>query len=364
MIPTQTVHLEPLTSALLKELASQQGPCTTFLIRGTTGGGEGSSRAAALRGMLRSTPASLLGPDLLQPVEDFVAQFEDEAGGPGVALFRSPDYFVALTVTGLEANVVLRGNHFALAPLATAVLAPREFYVLALHSKNLHLLHYRNGACEPAPLPAGVPPDLETALAFDATDRLLEGRSASSRGGGAGHAIQFGTSSAKEAADEYLQQYFRIVDRGLRPLLGNMPLLLAGVHEDVTAYRRLATNTCILETEIGGNIDFLSPSEIASLATEAALAHYQLCGELVLRTHREMRHRERTLTDPAAILDAARAGRIHQLCAAGNFDPERTSSDDPLNTAIAETLRHNGEVFLLAPHSMPKGQVLAAILRY
>lgn len=259
MIPTQTVHLEPLTSALLKELASQQGPCTTFLIRGTTGGGEGSSRAAALRGMLRSTPASLLGPDLLQPVEDFVAQFEDEAGGPGVALFRSPDYFVALTVTGLEANVVLRGNHFALAPLATAVLAPREFYVLALHSKNLHLLHYRNGACEPAPLPAGVPPDLETALAFDAPDRLLEGRSASSRGGGAGHAIQFGTSSAKEAADEYRQQYFRIVDRGLRPLLGNMPLLLAGVHEDVTAYRRLATNTCILETEIGGNIDFLSP---------------------------------------------------------------------------------------------------------
>ena len=85
-----------------------------------------------------------------------------------------------------------------------------------------------------------------------------------------------------------------------------MPLLLAGVHEDVTAYRRLATNTCILETEIGGNIDFLSPSEIAILATEAALAHYQLCGELVLRTHREMRHRERTLTDPAAILDAAR----------------------------------------------------------
>lgn len=364
MIPTQTVHMEPLTSALLKELASQPGPCTTFLIRGTTGGGESSSRVAALRGMLRSTPASLLGPELLDPVEDFVAQFEDEAGGPGVALFRSPDYFAAVTVAGLEANTVLRGNHFALAPVATAVLAPREFYILALHRKNLHLLHYLNGVCEPTPLPSGVPADLKTALAFDAPDHLLEGRSGGNRGTGAAHAIQFGTSSDKEAADEYLQQYFRIVDRGLRPLVGNLPLLLAGVHEDVTAFRRLATTTGILETEIGGNIDFLSPAEIASLATEAALAHYQLCGELVLRNHREMRHRERALTDPAAILDAARAGRIHQLCAADNFDPEWTSTDDPVNTAIAETLRHDGEVFMLAPKSMPEGQTLAAILRY
>ena len=314
--------------------------------------------------MLRSSPASFLGEQALHPVEEFVSQFEDEAGGPGVALFRSPHYFAAVTVPGLKASAVIRGNYFALAPLATASLAPQEFYILALHRKNLHLFHYLNGVCEPTPLPAGVPADMETALAFDVPDHLLEGRSGSSHGSGAGRAIQFGTSSDKESAAEYLHHYFLIVDRGLKPLLGDSPLMLAGVHEDLAAFRRIATTINILETDIGGNIDFLSPTEIGVLAADASLAHYRLCGDLVLRNLREMRHREKVLLEAPAIVEAARAGRIHQLCAADNFQPNTASGDDPVNLAVVETLRFNGEVFMLPPHLMPDGQPLAAILRY
>lgn len=364
MIPMPATRPQLLTSALLKELAAQQGPCTTFLIPGATGAGDSGSRAATLRGMLRSSPASFLGEQALHPVEEFVSQFEDEAGGPGVALFRSPHYFAAVTVPGLKASAVIRGNYFALAPLATAILAPQEFYILALHRKNLHLFHYLHGVCEPTPLPAGVPADMETALAFDVPDHLLEGRSGSSHGSGGGRAIQFGTSSDKESAAEYLHHYFLIVGRGLKPLLGDSPLMLAGVHEDLAAFRRIATTINILETDIGGNIDFLSPTEIGVLAAEASLAHYRLCGELVLRNLREMRHREKVLLQPTAILEAARAGRIHQLCAADNFEPNTASGDDQVNLAVVETLRFNGEVFMLPPRSMPDGQPLAAILRY
>ncbi len=360
---TMSTPLLTLNRLSLGDLAAQKGPCTTFLIPGATGGRESGSRAATLRGMLRSSPAIHQGTEFIEPIEDFVNHLEDEDGGPGIALFRSPTFFAACTAPNLEVNAVIRGKYFALAPLAAAVLAPREFYILALHRKNLHLFHYADGTCKAVPLPTDVPADMRTALGFDTPDHLLEGRSGGNRGTGAATAVQFGTSSDKESNLEYLHNYFRIVDRGLMGLVGQTPILLAGVHEDVAAYRRAAPKAMLLDSAIGGNIDFLTPAEIGVMAAQAALTHYRRMGSSVLAKQREMRHRERALSEVPAILEAAEAGRVHQLCAVDTFEPD-TSGEDPVNEAIVATLRGEGEVYMLPAPLMMRGQPLAAILRY
>jgi hypothetical protein len=172
------------------------------------------------------------------------------------------------------------------------------------------------------------------------------------------HAVGFGTGSEREVAHERMHHFFQLVDQGLKDFLKETPLLLAGVHEEVAAYRKVARHHNLLETEIQGNIDFLSPAEIAERASAAALEHYRRAGETVLEKYKEMTDRKRTLGTSRSVRNAALAGRVHQLCIA------EEAEDDQGNGVIAETLRHGGEVFMLPRERMPKDVPMAAILRF
>jgi hypothetical protein len=329
-----------------------------------------------VRGLTRLAEDQLIANKLeatpfLQALEDYASVFEIDAGGPGVALFRSPNSLAALAAPGtLDSNVTL-SRYSNLAPLITLASVPRDFHILALNRKSLHLYHYKQGRCEHVDLPAGVAANMEAALDLDWPDHSLQNRSSSGNSTGAMHAVQFGTSSDREDAKEHLFHFFQLVDRGLKEFLKENPLLLAGVHEEVATYRRASHNPHLLELEIHGNVDFLTPAEIAARASKAAVEHYYRTGETVLEKYREMPNRKHACEGVQQVLSAALEGRVHQLCAAeatvvhgslkkhGGFENE-----DLVNAAIVETLRHGGEVFMLPASSMPEGVPLAAILRF
>jgi len=362
------------TISTLTEIARQEGPSITLLIPGRHPGSQEGSRSVLVRGMARSAVEMVatqeLDPAILQPIEDFVSKFEDK-GGPGIAVFCSSSYFNAVTAPGITEGKVALSRHFHLAPLVTSVSCPQDFYVLALNRKNVRLYRYSNGKAENVDFPAEVPANMEAALAFDQPDHRMENRSAAGSSTGAMTSVRFGTASDREAASEYLLHFFQIVHRGLKPWLQGTPLLLAGVHEEVAAFRGVAGDDPILHAEIAGNIDYLSLAEIAELARGAAVAHYHWLGQAVLAKFREMPNRRRTRSTLRAVLNAAAAGRVHQLCAAeaaevrgsmkshGGFEDE-----DLVNAAIVDTLRHGGEVFMLPATTMPKAAPLAAILRF
>jgi hypothetical protein len=176
--------------------------------------------------------------------------------------------------------------------------------------------------------------------------------------------VTFGTLSDREAAGEYLHHFFLLVDRGLTPVLAGKPLLLAGVHEEVSAYRRAANYRPILEPEISGSIEYLALDELARRAAGAALAHYHKLGERVFAEYREMNNRHRTLGDVREVLRAATQGRVHQLCLRAHTALRDATGEDLLNAAAVETLRTGGEVFVLPETSMPATEPAAAILRY
>jgi hypothetical protein len=176
--------------------------------------------------------------------------------------------------------------------------------------------------------------------------------------------VKFGTLSDREAAGEYLHNFFTVVDRGLRPVLGGKPLLLAGVHEEAAAYRQAARYEPILEREIPGGVDFLSPREIAERAAEASLAHYNALGERVYAECLEWKDRSRVLEGPQEALRAAAQGRVHRLCVRAHVPLTDPAEEGLINAAAVETLRTGGEVFVLPPASMPAARPAVALLRY
>jgi stalled ribosome rescue protein Dom34 len=104
------------------------------------------------------------------------------------------------------------------------------------------------------------------------------------------------------------------------------------------------------------------------------LAEYQRLGQGVLAELREMRDRSRAVFGVREVLQAAAAGRVHQLCVRSGtemvgpmeaaLNRANLPSEDLVNAAVVETLRNGGEVYLLPAEQMPVTESACAMLRY
>ena len=360
-----------LDGPAMKFLAGCQGPCITVVVPPHHPGAQEGSRKALVHGLVRTAAEQLKrgklagqAAELLAPLEEIAQESGVEAGGAGFAIFRSPEYTARYYLPDAPVEKLVIADHFYLTPFLTDAFALHEFLVLGLSTKQLRLFRYVNGECHELPLPAGVPPSLDAAGAFDKPDHDLETRSASGKSTGAMGGVRVGTLSDREKFPEYLHHFFEIVDRGLKPTLDGKSLLLMGVHEEVVAYRRTAKHAHILTTECLGSVDFLTLPDIAARATKACRAHHQLIAERVLAEYQEMPDRGRTLADIPAVVQAASEGRVHRLCVCLGAEVPGPDGEELINAAVVATLRAGGEVFVLPKNKMPPALPLAAILRY
>jgi len=148
----------------------------------------------------------------------------------------------------------------------------------------------------------------------------------------------------------------------LTAAFGNRPLLLLGVREEVAEYRRTAKHALILDSDIQGNVDSLSPAQIGVFAAKAAESDYDLLAEGVLAEYQEAPDRRRSLADTHAVVQAANEGRVHRLCVRAGTEAADDSA--ALNAAIVDALRTGAEVFMVPQEKLPAANPLAAILRY
>jgi len=364
-----------LDSHAMKFLAGRQGPCITVVVPAHHPGAQEGSRKALVHALVRTAGEQMnrgkyarQATELLAPLEEIAQESGVEAGGAGFAIFRSPEYtaryYLADTPAKSPVDKVVIGDHFYLTPFVADAFAPHEFFVLGLSIKKLRLFSYVNGECKELPLPAAVPASLDAAGGFDKPDHDLETRSASGKSTGNMGGVRVGTLSDREKYPEYLHHFFEIVDRGLKPTVDGKPLLLMGVHEEIIAYRRAAKHAHILNADCVGSIDVLTLPDIETRAAKACRAHHQLIGENVLAEYQEMTDRSRALADVPAVVRAAAEGRVHRLCVRTGAQVAGPDGEDLVNTAVAETLRAGGEVFMLQENKMPPDLPLAAILRY
>ncbi|MBM3735591.1 MAG: hypothetical protein FJW39_07370 [Acidobacteria bacterium] len=371
-VPVTTIRLD---EPMLERLAAHEGPCITMLIPPRHPGAAEPGRATLIAGMIRTAAKELAKlhvppADLMVPVEEFAESVNDHSGGEGYALFRSPGSFLAASAPDVAEASVTAGPHFRLAPLIKGAVTRQEMFVLGLSRNNVKLYRCHEGRCSETPLPEGVPASVDEATAFDTPDHDLENRSAAGPSTGSMKSVHFGTSSEREKAQSHLRHFFALLDRGLKGLLRDRPLVLAGVHEEAALYKKVAKHANILGPEIVGNAEAMTAAEIGPRALQAAEENYRGLGAAALEYLREQPDRRRARTGVHAVLNAAKAGRVHELIAAEDVEVTGAASrqgqvkEDLVNAAVSETLRYGGRVFMLPGSMMPKGVALAALLRY
>ncbi len=369
----------------LREILRAAGPCVTVLLPPFRPGEQAGSQAASLRSMIPEASKQLTDRGyaksstsaLLAPLERLV---DDPALASGShwsrAVFCSPSVFEIVELTQpFDASVTVSGS-FAIRKMAAELSRPPAFYILALSRNEVELLRCAGLHAEKVKLPPGVPGTLDEALAFDAPDHSLENRSAAGPATGDMRGVRFGTGSARERLRTHLGDFYRAVDRGVQEVVRqpDIPLVLAGVEEDVAVYRSVSTSQNLLPKGIIG-----SPALDREMEEILRRAYDVLRAEEIERQASAMLEaRERTApsrfsTELAPVLRAAFEGRVHQLYLNAGVSRievyERGTyrswgPEDLLNLAAVQTMVHHGKVCELPGRMMPDGTEAAALMRF
>jgi Bacterial archaeo-eukaryotic release factor family 3 len=367
MTPAINITSKLLNIDDLKLLSQHTGPCVTISIPPNLPGAGGGTRHADLRhltqiavaqlGHLNRPEAAKTSANLAGALELLAATLDDGHGGPGLTLFGAPGFTAAYETPGVRAHAVTVGDHFVLLPLVAAAKTPSHFFVLGISKNKPRLLHYSNGRVEELALPASVPVSLEAAGAFDEPEHTMDSHSPAGPSVGGLRGVRFASSGDQDSNAVYLRHFFGLVDRGLKERLNGANLFLAGVHEELSLYRKTAKYPHIFESECHGNAEHASLDQVAKHAAAGALREYRLAADRAFQALPEKSHK--IAGDAGAVLRAATEGRVRQIFVAEDGTPKET-----LNAAVVEGLRTGAEVFTYPGTELPGFGATAAVLRY
>jgi hypothetical protein len=191
-----------------------------------------------------------------------------------------------------------------------------------------------------------------------------------------------GHGGGGEDSKDAILRYFRLVDSGLREMVGpgREPLVLAGVEYLLAIYREANTYPVLLDGGVTGNPDDLSPETLHDRAWAIVEPYFRRAQEEAGERYRARASTGLATNDLRDVLAAARYGRVDTLFVAvdrqrwGVWDPgvgslevhetARPGDEDLLDSATAYTVAHGGEVFAMSADELPDEEPVAALLRY
>ncbi len=334
------------------------------------------AEARLVQGGLRTpTARELLAPALDLLDERVFWQHQSD----GLALFLAPGWWRSFRFPLELPELTVVADRFYLKPLLPLLSGDGRFYILALSQNEIRLLEGTRERVHEVEL-EDVPGSLREALRYDdpQKERLFH---VAGREGGA-VAVFHGHGIGGEVDKERIGRYLRLVDAGLREVLGDQraPLVLAGVEYEQAMYREVSGYPALVDEGISGNPDRLRPEELHERAWTLVEPLFRQGQNEAADRYRELAGTGMTTGDLEASLTAAQEGRVEVLFVSlseqrwGKADTEtgritvneepEPGDEDLLDLAAVRTLLASGTVYALPSDQIPGGTSVAAILRY
>ncbi len=369
-----------VTDDLLRRLAEAKGPCLTIILPT----GVQTDVRIQMKDVIRDLERALEGMDvdresLLAPIQAVGDQPGKEPGA--LVILRSPELFETFTTTTQLPSLVMANHQFQVRALLPIREYEQEFYILALSQNRTRLLHCTSTSSEEVPLPGGAPSNLADAMQTRKPDHTLDNRASGGPSMGSG-GVMFGTSTDGEDKAQYIDHYFRALDKALFSFLRerNLPLVIVGVEHELVQYRQKNTYPHLVEPGVSGAPDGFKGGEMHRRALELLRSRPSEAVQKALEGFDKQVGTGHASVHAQDIIKAAHEGRVSFLFLrdnaeyTGNFDEVRQkvkrhddiieTREDLLNDAAVQTLRHGGTVAVLTGNQIPNGVPVCALFRY
>lgn len=371
-------------------IAPQRGPCVSIFLPTHVFGEAGQQDAPRLKNLLDQAEERLVetgmptakARKMLQPARELP---DDPAywngRSHGLAVFVAPEEFMHFRLPLAFDESVFVGQRFLIRPLLPLLSGPTRFFILVLSQNKVQFFEADRQRIELVEIP-NLQAKKEEALNYTSVDRGTQAHSAMHGRLGKQAAVFHGQGGEPDTRKDEIEHYFRMVDAALHPLLREQqaPLLLVGVDYLLPIYRRVNRYPQIVDAEVHGNCDYLTPHKIHERAWPTVESVVDRAHLVAAARYERTAGTEKAASDLRKILPAARAGRIEILLidqAAQRWGITSSESDkvqvhqarqpgddDLLDLAAVETLHHGGKVYAVKPEEMPVRESAAALLRY
>lgn len=303
--------------------------------------------------------------ELMQPLEALLddPQFWRHRT-EGLALFRSPDYFVTFDSPRPLEEFHQLGPKFWLRPLLPYVQPAGRYYLLQIGKNGVVLYQADPFSMAVVETDGVMPSGLEEITKYYDFEEELQGRNS---GGGSTVAMYTSDDSNEDQKNKnhLLADYFRLIDEAIINLIGtqNIPLVLASVAYYQPIYRSINSYPHLHEGGLTGNFDHVQPDEMHHQANEQLSDYFEKNRQERINQYQNSSGGDLVSRDLRQILESALTGRVEVLFlgqdaqAWGQFNEEtltatihdeaRDGDESLIDQAALLTLRNGGEVYVL-----------------
>jgi hypothetical protein len=387
--------MHTLSRQELKELLDQHSHwCVSIYMPADRTGIETQQDRLRLKNLLRTAAEQLAAHSLsVQQIEQLLEPASRLLGdglfwrhqANGLALFCAPDQTRVYRLPIHFKELAVTTDRFHIKPLLPVFSGDGRFYILALSQSEIRLLQGTRDSVSAVELDT-VPTSLAAALKYDNPEKQLQYHTGTVASASQGRrpAIFHGQGVGIDDAKVSLARYFRLVDDGLREIMGDesAPLILAGVDYLLPIYRAANTYDHVVAESIVGNPESMSAKKLHRRAWAIVQPHF-------VEAQRNASDRYRRLSsvgsswvshDLSEIVRAAYWGQVETLFVAvgiqrwGKFDPDTNhiehrdtpepGDEDLLDFAAVQALYRGGTVYAVEPETVPAESPVAAIFRF
>jgi len=343
------------------------------------------------KNLLREMRASIGEKYPAREVQSIVERFDELARDDefwlrrtdGLAILASVERFEVFELQRSVPERIVVADSFHLKPLLRIVQSADRYHVLALNRKEVKLFEGNRDALDQVEL-TEVAYTITAALGEELTEPYQGFHGVGPYRAAQGNTgIHHGRGQKKDDVDLDMERFFRIVDRGIlehysRPT--RLPLLLAGLPQNVAGFRAVTHNPHVLDAAIELDTDSLSPEQLRSHAWRNIEPSYLKRLAELTDSYNLNRSRGLGAEDVATVAEAAVVGRVGTLlidaerlvpgridATTGKFERRPLSdpaADDVLDDLAETVVRMKGEAIVVPTHRMPSATGVAAIYRF
>ncbi|HSE73662.1 MAG TPA: hypothetical protein VLB05_04055 [Dongiaceae bacterium] len=369
------LYVDIPTSADINALSSFRGEvCVSIYLRTTPLTQQAQADRIALKNLAKQAVQQLqaAGTDKRR-IADIAEQFDDLVDDDGfwrfqahsLAIFATPENMRTFRVPNALETLVEVSDRFHVKPLLRSVSFTHTCYVLALAQKSVRLIEVSPDLPAEAVKVEGLPEDAGRAVqGVGEIDHWPSGR-----------------IHGAEGQKVLLRQFARNVDKALRPILtgSDIPLILAAAEPLASIYRSVNTYGRLADGTIEGSPERMTDAQVGERARTVLDGIYR--DELAAwgRLFEARASQGRATTDIAQAARAATMGAVDSVLmdidevVPGRIDgrgaivfAEQASASnyDLVDEIAARVIATGGRVIGVRKADIPRGESLAAILRY